>query len=139
VGSSDYHETKFMICTGQLIIAGCEMLRLWWAEFVARMGETRIVYGSCSNILENANLKEREWRWEDNIIKELAEDHVLWRALVLVAWHLQVTARISVVVIVLDHQPYKTLQMGCACSRMGKENKEVLKLNRTQFFLILWL
>jgi hypothetical protein len=43
------------------------------------MDETRIAYRSCSNLLENAGL------WEDNIIKELAEDHVLWRALMLVA------------------------------------------------------
>jgi hypothetical protein len=35
-------------------------------------------------------------------MKELVEDHVLWRALVLVALHLQVAARISIVVIGLD-------------------------------------
>lgn len=63
-------------------------------------------------------------------MNELAEDHGLWRALVLVALHLQVTARISVVVIVLGHP----LQMSCACSRMGQENQEVLELNRTQLF-----
>jgi hypothetical protein len=110
------------------------MLGLWWADLVARMGETGIAYRSCTDLLENANLKEGEWRWEDNIMKELAEDHVLWWALVLGSWHLQVTARISIVVIVLDHQPYRTLQMGCACGRVGQENKGVLKLNWKQLF-----